>query len=620
MSVDQRDESAETEPALVTAAEREQHGRVGQVGAIKKEAGADWLFAGVIVVTAWWYLRVSHTQSFVRDDLQVPARSLSFGDLFEPYNGQLSVVPLAIYRGLLGEFGLETYTPYRLLGISSLLCLGIALFLLARSRVGAPVALVVAVSVLWLPTTTLTPFLANFHIALVCAVVCAAVMPSVDRRSDIVMGVALAVALATSSVGVAVAAACAVHAVMFRPRPSRWIAVAVPSLLWVVWWRTLGNQPGPPNSPTILSALDDVADGVFGSFGALTGGWWVGGAVLLAGWVILLVHRVRTDRASALTQLAWTAGLVAWWVGLVWSRSGAPGFRNIGRYEDVGAMLILLSALPAFPVGSLRTARARWRMTAPALLIIGAIVWVNHDELRQAALNRATEGARAEMVLYELEQTVKPVEPTRRLTPELAWITVQDYHQKVVARYGSPIDPDQPTDEALIKRHSIYAAIVGPPPTNEPACAAGPVTLQLGGQATLHTGDKPAMVRARRFGSSMEEVGLITAHRSALVRFPGPTIVDVPWVIEAPGACIHEAGPADGGLEVPASGRQRWWFETPIGNLSLRRVLAAAAAGLVAFAALWAIGVGGRGSGRAFALDVGGSILVLAVALVVLAA
>jgi hypothetical protein len=57
----------------------------------------------------------------------------------------------------------------------------------------------------------------------------------------------------------------------------------------------------------------------------------------------------------------------------------------------------------------------------------------------------------------------------------------------------------------------------------------------------FHTGDEPAMVRARRFGSSMEEVKLVAAHRSAIVRFPGPTIVeDVPWVIDAPGACIHE--------------------------------------------------------------------------------
>jgi hypothetical protein len=516
------------------------HDRAVRAGILRKEAAAGWLFAVVVVLTAWWYLRVSSGLSFLRDDWQVATRSLSFGDLFEPYNGHLSIVPLTIYRELLSEFGFETYMPYRMLGISSLLCLGIALYLVARSRIGAPLALVVATSVLWLPTTDLTPFLANFHLALVCAVVCAAAMASVDRRSDVVLGVALAVAFASSGVGVAVAAACVVHAVMFRPRPSRWIAVAAPSLLWVLWWRTVGSKPRPPDSPGILSILDNVADGVFRSFAALTGGRGVGGAVLLVAWMILLVHRMRTDRASTLTQLAWTAGLVVWWVGLVWSRPGVAG-SYIGRYQYVGAVLILLSALPAFPVERLQVAGARWRMAAPVLLITGAIVVFNHDDVRRKAQDRATEGAWAEMVLYELEQTIQPVEPTRQLIPQLGRITVRNYHQKVVARYGSSIDPDQTPDEALIERHAVRVPILGPAPSHDPACATGPVALQLGDEVALHTRDEPAMVRARRFGSSMEEVRLVTPHHSAVARLSGPTIVEgVPWIIEAPSACIHE--------------------------------------------------------------------------------
>jgi hypothetical protein len=539
MNVDSRHGLAARQPPPITP--EQPRPRPPRTAAITSATAADWLFVGIVAMTAWWYLRVSHDQSFLRDDWRVATRSLSLGDLLEPHNGHLSIVPLGIYRILLGEFGFETYMPYRLLAVSSLLCLGIALFLLARRQIGAPLALIVAVSVLWLPIMNLTPFLANYHIALVCGVVCAAALPSVDRRSDIVVGLVLAVAFATSGVAVAVAAACAVHAVMFRPRATRWIAVAVPSLLWVLWWRTLGDVPRPPHNPSVLSALNDIADGVFGSFGALTGGWWVGGAALLVGWVILFVHRVMADRASALTQLAWTAGLVAWWVGLVWSRPDAADSHNTARYEYVGAVLILLSALPAFPVAWLRTAREQWRMTAPALLVAGAIVLVNHDELRDTALNRASNGERAEMVLYELEQVAEPVDPTRRLPPELARITVGDYYEKVVARYGLPIDPEQTPDKALIERYALRVPIVGPAPSDEPACAAGPVTLQFGDQVALHTGDEPAMVRARRFGPSMEDVKLVPAYRSAVVRFPGPTfIAHVPWVIEAPGACIHE--------------------------------------------------------------------------------
>jgi photosystem II stability/assembly factor-like uncharacterized protein len=68
-----------------------------------------------------------------------------------------------------------------------------------------------------------------------------------------------------------------------------------------------------------------------------------------------------------------------------------------------------------------------------------------------------------------------------------------------------------------------------------------------------------------------------------------------------------------------ASGVERRWFTTPIGNLSMRRVLAAVAAGLTGFAALSALGVGGRRTGRARAMHVGGGVVVLSAVLLVLA-
>lgn len=514
--------------------------RVIRAGIVRREAAADWLFAGVMVLTAWWYLRASRGQSFLRDDWAVATRSLSFGDLIQPHNNHLSIIPLAIYRVLLGVFGMETYTPERLLGSGSLLLFGVALFLFARSRVGAPVALVVAVSVLWLPTTNLTPFLANFHFALVCAVVCAAVMPAVDWRSDVVIGLALSVAFASSSVGLAVAAACAAHAVMSRARLSRWLAVAVPSLLWVLWWRTLGRPQRASDSPSVLDGLGDVADGVFESFKALTGGWWLGGVALLGGWALLLLYRVSTDPASTRTQLAWTGGLVTWWVGLVWSRPGAADSFDTGRYAYVGAVLIILSALPTRRVDWLTTRTARWRMAAPALVVIATIILGNHDELRTEAQRRVASADRAEMVLYELEAAPELVEPAHRLPLEMAGITVRDYRENVVPRYGSPIDVSEAPDEALIERSALHAPIMGPAPEDHPACAVGIVALYIGHEVVLQTGDQPAMVRARRFGSSMHDVRRVPAGMSAVVRFPGPTLIPyAPWVIDAPGACIH---------------------------------------------------------------------------------
>ena len=88
--------------------------------------------------------------------------------------------------------------------------------------------------------------------------------------------------------------------------------------------------------------------------------------------------------------------------------------------------------------------------------------------------------------------------------------------------------------------NALRVPLTGPAPKAEPACAADPVSIVPGGQVALHTRDEPATVRARRFGSSMVDVQTVPAQRSAIVRFPGPTLVTVPWVIDAPGACIHE--------------------------------------------------------------------------------
>jgi hypothetical protein len=71
------------------------------------------------------------------------------------------------------------------------------------------------------------------------------------------------------------------------------------------------------------------------------------------------------------------------------------------------------------------------------------------------------------------------------------------------------------------------------------------MSLRLRDEVTFYTGDQPAMVRARRFGPERVDVKRIAPHRSAVVRFPGPTIVEgMPWIVEAPGACFDVAAPA----------------------------------------------------------------------------
>jgi photosystem II stability/assembly factor-like uncharacterized protein len=64
---------------------------------------------------------------------------------------------------------------------------------------------------------------------------------------------------------------------------------------------------------------------------------------------------------------------------------------------------------------------------------------------------------------------------------------------------------------------------------------------------------------------------------------------------------------------------ERTWFETPVGNLSVRRILVAAVIGVASSITLTVLGVGGRHTGRALASHLGGGIVVIALTLLVLA-
>ena len=317
----------------------------------------------------------------------------------------------------------------------------------------------------------LIPYLANFHIALVCAVLCAAALPSRDRRSDVVIGLALLFAFATSGVAVAVAAACAARRDGPRPRRALGRHARCRASSGCAGYARWVSQPRAPDRPSIVESLGDVVEGAFESFSALTWNWPVGGAVLLAGWVALLVHRVRTDRPSSFTRLAWAAGLVVWWAGLVWSRAGAADGAN-GRYDYVGAVFILLSVLPAERAEWLTSPKARWTLAVPR--------WrSSRPSSPSTTTSSGTGGAQGVQGGESRDRTVRAGggragRPDPPATPEMAGITVRDYQEKVVPRYGSPIDLSAPPDEAIIERGGLQALIVGPAPTDDVGCASGP--------------------------------------------------------------------------------------------------------------------------------------------------
>ncbi len=337
---------------MVIGATRPRRARVASASTPRPAVGragvtplVDAAFACLAIATAVWYFHLSRGQSFHHDDWQIVQRyDDGLASLFRPHNGHLSLIPLFLYRLLFGLVGLRTYTPFRALGLMCLVAMAAAVYCLARARVGAVLALVAGIGVLWLPGTRQFPFLLNFYIPLTAAVVCAAAMTWTRRYGDIAIGAALTVALCSSAVGVSVAVACIVHAALARARWRRWIAILLPMSGWAVWWLTMARhsldtvRDNPFLQLSIGGRARLVWRGIIGTFDVLAAGrhgLGIALAVLFAGFV---VWRVASRSSAGIGALAWSAAVVAWWVGVVASRSwygfDAPRYRHVAAVPE----------------------------------------------------------------------------------------------------------------------------------------------------------------------------------------------------------------------------------------------------------------------------------------------
>jgi hypothetical protein len=105
-------------------------------------------------------------------------------------------------------FGFHTSAPWRLAVIASVAAISVAMFILARARIGVPLAAMLAIWLLWAPGLELFPPTLNFYLALAATIVCAIELTNKGRPADVKLGIALTFALCCSGVGVAAAVGC----------------------------------------------------------------------------------------------------------------------------------------------------------------------------------------------------------------------------------------------------------------------------------------------------------------------------------------------------------------------------------------------------------------------------
>lgn len=338
---------------------------------------------------------------FFVDDWPLALQTTTRSGFIRGYNGHLSTVIIAVYWVLLNVFGFSTYLPYKLVGMLGLVSPGITLYFTTRRRIGPALAALAGLVLLLPAHVMLTVPAFNHYLALTFGILCAAALNSVEsRRSNVKVAGFLALSLASAGGGVAVAAGAILFCCCTRPSWRRWLAVALPTALWAMWWFAMPGYRGPDGSgrrtPTMSQLVSSAVSGfrhVLDTFGPIE----FFGALFAVTFVIRASFAIKGGLRGSANLVAWTGALSVWLVALAWTRDAYTGY--VFRYDFVGLGFVLLAMIPTKPIQSPRLRpRATTRNTviiAVAILAVAGLLGVStHSATRSSARSINTLGAR----------------------------------------------------------------------------------------------------------------------------------------------------------------------------------------------------------------------------------
>jgi hypothetical protein len=480
---------------------------------------------------------------FFADEWNAGLRGWSAIDFVRPYNGHLSITWIAIYRGFYGLFGFHHHWMLRLLAFSLLASIAALLYVTTRSRVGALLAALAAVLLLWTPATELDPGSMNHWITAAAAVVIAWVLPRQGHRADLAVGGLLALALGTSGGGVAVAAACVVHTLIAPSTRARWAAVAVPILLWGAWWSHWGRAAGQLDSKLQLDVVDLprlVFDGIFGALRTQVGGSTLVGAVVAVALVVVLAVRLwRGGRSTWAAVLAWGSATAVWWAGIGWNR-GLFSDPEAYRYRLVTLVFLLLALVGSTPDDWRPPAALRSRWSAGVVLVLlVALVGMNQDDLRAQGDQLGAFSATTRNTVVVAGRRPPVVPSTVQYQIDLGYLT-QAQLAEVFGRYDVPGEGRRADlDRELLARGSVWAVVRPGQVPRWCRPVEGPIIVPpAAGLRIVDLGSlgAPVVVTVRRHASEPLELITVPAGRIAQLRFdPDPAIAS--WTVQAEGAC-----------------------------------------------------------------------------------
>lgn len=433
----------------------------------------------------------------------------SLNNIIRPTNGHLLAVPLIVYKALLSGFGADSHLPFTLLTIVlHLLVVGL-FFALAARRIGAWLALIPTVLILflgsgWEVMINTAAMQNKFGIAAGLGMMLC--LDRRDRCGDVGAGVLLAVSCASFTIGLAFAVAAAIRILLERSDGAgtrRLALVALPLAAYAIWflWARQYDQ-SVIEARSIASLASGIVDQLSSIIAALTGlfrstsgdpggGLVVERATFLT-FVALGLLALRLRRPPRPGPSAWAAlAVLAAYLLLVGIGLSDIRLPESSRYAYMGGVLFLVAAVEL--VAGSRISRG-WALAAVAVLPLSLLANVGQMKASGDFLELESNYNRAE--LAALEATRDTVNPA--LIPEQIGVAdfsalrdlyfpASDYFA-MVDRVGSPAYSEEElatapegareaADKSFVRNLGIVVTPLepdtAPPPGTEPPRSIG---------------------------------------------------------------------------------------------------------------------------------------------------
>lgn len=336
--------------------------------------------------------------SFLLDDWQyiLHRRGLDVDVFLRPASEHLVAAPVAMWKVMLPIVGMDSTLPFRVVCTAVFLLAAGLFFVWARRRIGEWPALLATIPLLFLGSAfedLLWISSVTFFGATAGGLGMLLALERRDRSGDRLACAALVASMLFSSLWLAFAAGAVVDIALRRqerPWRSRVYVVAVPAVLFVLWWLGWGHEAESSLSFANLAATPRfVFDSIAAAIAALLGlaipvagvtapnglDWGRPLAVLFVALAAWRIHRFERVPRSLWVVLA--VAFCFWALAGLDVKSGRGATSS--RYQFPGAVLLLLIA-----VELLRGVRLSWKLMPVALVVVGAASLSNSVFLHQA--------------------------------------------------------------------------------------------------------------------------------------------------------------------------------------------------------------------------------------------